>query len=696
MTSVTPPAFQMRKVGEQLKEVKTRLLEFSQQLEGLADGDLKKRLEPIKGRLMQCETKVAVIGQVKAGKSSLINCLIRKPDFLPSDINPWTSIVTQLHFGHPSGKDSGAIFRFFDEEQWYQLATRGGRLGELTEGLLEDYKSEQLFDQVDAMRERAKLRLGGKFEAMLGQSHQFNTISGDIMARYVCAGDAPEEQIVRPVAGRFSDITRTAEVFFEQDPFSCPICIMDTPGINDPLLIREEITQQSLETADFFVVVLSAHQSLTRVDLRLIRLLKALNQDQMVVFVNRVDEINASASELDELRKRIHRQLQQELNGKDVAVILGSSAWADYALNENDEYLEPDRLREFINSRGLAKQVRDLAPIDSPDAKTRAEAYVASGLGQLESALSDMIYHKAVATDLIGAATDLANISRQAAEQAQARIDALEGEATGAKPVLTPQEKDKLIEETREKIVSAFQMLKSDINEASENLEEELVATVSSFSDQQFDVIKTGIRGLKRGESYHCDMDPLRNALQEEYAVGYEKIRNDLVDEVVVFNGSLGSGFNKKVRKHMRSVKAKSWFLATLLPKTDALFRTVSLDLTTSWLDGFRGFPESKIKLATDTIREQFGAICKEMVAKGQLELDVALNRLAGEFTEDISQHLNALAGQSADGKLHPNSEAKTLQQALVETGNDLKIAGKLVEDLEDMKSTLESESVGQ
>ncbi|WP_457648281.1 dynamin family protein [Profundibacter sp.] len=640
---------------------------------------------------MKKQARIAVIGQVKAGKSSLTNCLIRKPEFLPSDINPWTSIVTQLHFGHPSGQTSGAIFRFFDEEQWYQLATRGGRLGELTDGLLEDYKSEQLFDQVDAMRERAKIRLSDKYESLLGQSHKFNTINSEIMARYVCAGDCPDQPVTSSIAGRFSDITRAAEVFFEQEPFGCPMCIMDTPGINDPLLIREEITQQSLETADFFVVVLSAHQSLTNVDLRLVRLLKALNQDQIVVFVNRVDEVTASADELEKLRKRVVGQLRRELNGKEVPVVLGSAAWADYALNENDEYLDPDVLADFIQVCGLEEQVAKAVPADLDNAEMRASAYVASGLPQLEEALSDMIYHKAASTDLIEAVTDLENLSRQAIEQTRVRIDNLIREDANAAPILTREEKNQLVILARAQIKSVFKSLKTSAADGWQELEGDLAFTINGYSDNYYETILADISELKRGETYHCDLDPLRETLREHYTLAFEAIRNSLVDEIVLLNESLGEEFCEEIRDNMKSVRANTWFLGTLLPKTDALYRTVSLDLTASWLNGLLGFPRGKIRQAVDTANQQFKEICSEMVDKGRSEIEAAIERLMGEYIEDVSYHLDIFSEQGRDGKIHSNQENRTRRRRMQQASTDLETAEMLVETLVEVRSTLET-----
>ena len=55
--------------------------------------------------------------------------------------------------------------------------------------------------------------------------------------------------------GLYSDITRKAEVYFDIGHFPFPLTVTDTPGVNDPLLIREEISRQYLKESDFFVVV---------------------------------------------------------------------------------------------------------------------------------------------------------------------------------------------------------------------------------------------------------------------------------------------------------------------------------------------------------------------------------------------------------------------------------------------------------
>ncbi len=58
------------------------------------------------------EPNVSVIGQVKAGKSTLLNAMLGKPNFLPVDVNPWTSVITGLHFNSRRPPRTRALFRF--------------------------------------------------------------------------------------------------------------------------------------------------------------------------------------------------------------------------------------------------------------------------------------------------------------------------------------------------------------------------------------------------------------------------------------------------------------------------------------------------------------------------------------------------------------------------------------------------------
>ena len=145
-------------------------------------------------QLKHAEPSVTMIGQVKAGKTSLVNAMVGLPDLLPADVNPWTSVVTSLHLNpHTEPEDDKARFRFFDMEEWSRLLDRGGRIGELAERAGAEDELAKVREQVLVMREKSRERLGDKFELLLGQQHDYNYIDGDLIERYVCLGDDFED-----------------------------------------------------------------------------------------------------------------------------------------------------------------------------------------------------------------------------------------------------------------------------------------------------------------------------------------------------------------------------------------------------------------------------------------------------------------------------------------------------------------------
>ena len=96
----------------------------------MSDGDSSKKVTRILQQVREVEPSVTVIGQIKAGKTSLINAMIGEPGLLPTDVNPWTSVVTSLHINTPSPElNVRAKFKFFDSAEWDKLVSNGGRIG---------------------------------------------------------------------------------------------------------------------------------------------------------------------------------------------------------------------------------------------------------------------------------------------------------------------------------------------------------------------------------------------------------------------------------------------------------------------------------------------------------------------------------------------------------------------------------------
>lgn len=332
----------------------TRIAEAIQDFEGalgdfvaMADPETGKKLTKILAQTREIEPSVTVIGQIKAGKTSLVNAMIGAPGLLPTDVNPWTSVVTSLHINTPSPDPNvKAKFKFFDSAEWDRLISNGGRIGQLAARAGADDELEKLRLQVVAMREKARARLGRKFELLLGTEHRYAAVDDSLLKRYVCVGD---EDLAAEDQGRFVDITKSADLYIERADIPTSLCVRDTPGVNDTFMMREQITINAVRDSRSCIVVLSAHQALTTMDMALIRLIAHRASREIIIFVNRIDELSDPATQVPEIHRSILETLTKNNAPANIDIIFGSAHWANAVLAGKIDDMTDDSTDAAIN-----------------------------------------------------------------------------------------------------------------------------------------------------------------------------------------------------------------------------------------------------------------------------------------------------------------------------------------------------------
>jgi GTP-binding protein EngB required for normal cell division len=392
------PLSQKLSVGVALEEAKRRAIESAARLAALSDGETAQAILAIAEELQGSVYRVAFAGQVKAGKSSLINVLIEEPKLLPADINPCTSVITRLHFGVPGKPQSGALFTFFSREEWRRLSL-GGRTREITERLFPDFDWKALISQVTAMEENAREKLGPRFEELLGNEHSHAKLEPGLLVRYAGAAHPDAKSPSEQAEGEFAGITKSADIFFDLGAFSFPTILIDTPGVNDPFLVRDEITRQNLEGADICVVVVTARQPLSATDLNLLRTLRGLKKNRLIIFVNKTDEIKGGEGVLEEISRQVSTILNLEFPSAHIPVIFGSAAAALEALSLS--------MREGPATAVLWPSQQDITD------KVAAEAHFAkSGLLALAVAISEQMRAGPIADAIRGATSLIEAVGR--------------------------------------------------------------------------------------------------------------------------------------------------------------------------------------------------------------------------------------------------------------------------------------------
>lgn len=353
------------------------------------DAAHRRAVQRLRDQLAALEPAVTLLGQVKSGKTTLVNAMSGWADLLPSDVNPWTSVVTSLHLRPDMAEGtSRAAFTFFGADEWDRLMAKGGKLGELADRAGAAGELQKIREQIEAMRDASRRRLGRRFELLLGQTHDYGYFDKNLVERYICLGDlySPGDAgMASADQGRFADITRSADLFLHAPALPMALCLRDTPGVNDTFMMREQVTLQALRDSRVCVVVLSAHQALTAVDMGVIRMISTLRGRDVVIFVNRIDELSDPATQVPEIRDSIAATLKARGGPEDAQIVFGSAYWATRVLANQIDAM-PDASRDALMSWAAAR----LGPGDH-DEDAAGMIWTLSGLPELYAALSARI-----------------------------------------------------------------------------------------------------------------------------------------------------------------------------------------------------------------------------------------------------------------------------------------------------------------
>ncbi|MEW5962285.1 MAG: dynamin family protein [Pseudomonadota bacterium] len=634
-------------IGGPLEDVRSRLMRLAVQLRDYLDEHAQPLLVESQ-RLLESRTcRISVIGQIKAGKSTFINALAQKPGLLPTDINPWTAVVTQLSFGRPPSPDGhAATFRLFSTEEWKSLAEGGGRLRELTERLVPEFQPELLRAQLEVMRKRAERRLGPEFHQLLGQVHRYTEITPDLLSDYISAGDDYTESATG-ARRQYSDITRTAELSLADGPFAFPVTLIDTPGTNDPFLVRDEITRRSLEDTEIYLFVISARQPLSATDISMLRLLNGLHKDRIVVFINRTDQLADPVADAAAIKASVEERLRVEFPQLQIPVVTGSAWWANLSLeSEKTDFartLKPSAiaaLREF----GLPATIDVASPHLSSVERSRIAValHTGSGLPAVAATVTRLMSNGASALLLRQITTCFLELVRSAEISSEMELRSirqiLEAKRTKAETVgvKIKQEADSLalFEQRARQLRESFQQIEAQLGsmiaQSMGRVREDLRRIVTQFSEEAARLMIVALDRRQHGRSWVCDAMPLRHRLEEAYVTSFREVYAELQHIERILYPQLKSIIDSQLPGYGSRFIVETSGQGEPYPSVARLTDTVVLDLGISWWrQWFAAKPDAQER-ALDLkrlIRADFFPVVDELVADAEAQLGKRVGR---------------------------------------------------------------------
>ena len=442
-----------------------------------------------------------------------------------------------------------------------------------------------------------------------------------------------------------------------------PLCIRDTPGVNDTFMIREQITIRAIRESRICVVVLAAHQALSSVDLALIRMIANVKSREVVIVVNRIDELPDPVNQVPEIRNSIVKTLTEFDGPKEAQIIFTSAFCANAALMGRYDALDTPTLEKMVD---WSQAEGHLTRTDYSEAEL---LWHLSGVPQIYSALSVRISEgmgRELLDKIAKSAMNLAN-GLNAAQQVISRRD--------NDRELPPLELSEMDPALRKLEANATKMMGDMFDAAIADFHKRLERSHRSFLERATGSLLQHLDQNGEGEVWEYDPTGLRILMRTAYQVfgrnaqgGTKKVLTRVAED---YAGLYHRLF--EVDDENFGIEAPT---APRIPSPVLLGQTIALDLKGTWWSkwwhkrrGYRSFATEfadMIQAETDPIVEALRGAHAEAVRDSAMTV---LQDFLGE-QRSILQRIAEEAQRQPDGvgELLDESSASVKRAELKET----------------------------
>jgi len=297
-------------------------------------------INELKENLKEERFIISICGQIKSGKSTLLNyILFNSDDILPTDVVTWTAKITKIYYG----EETHFLVHYYSEAKWAELKSL--KLETETPPITynEKYLNKELKKRADlGIRETDKI----KNVALTEKDHNLKELS---------------EYIAKD--GKYTPFVDYVEIISNNE-FIKDVILVDTPGLNDSNVHRSNLTKEFIDKSSAVIYLLHSNAPLSKTDVEFIKkylyhiptekLLFAISHSDIIEgdVAHVVDYVTNSLNNQPEI-KHLNLLKNRKVHAiSTIAAIISEKTKSNRSLSEFDELCKHRIHDSFLKNEG--------------------------------------------------------------------------------------------------------------------------------------------------------------------------------------------------------------------------------------------------------------------------------------------------------------------------------------------------------
>ena len=213
-------------------------------------GEVSPRLDQqMRAFLAKCEKQefhIALVGAIKAGKSSLINAMLDE-ELASTEVTPETASLTKFR----GGQSDCVSISFYSLREWEELWKSANPPLETKRGQSPEKSADTVREDSRFMQEYRELHAEKEKDNWVGHAPVY--VECD-------SREALKEEIRKWTSSRYAThyFVKAVEVYLKDFPLPEGVVLVDTPGLNDAVEYRSNITKDYIDRANAVFVCVKA------------------------------------------------------------------------------------------------------------------------------------------------------------------------------------------------------------------------------------------------------------------------------------------------------------------------------------------------------------------------------------------------------------------------------------------------------